>query len=61
MKYINPYEIATFIQFNNLDATTFKKFKRRLSAELELGDDEIIINSVKLHQNEIYELIDSIE
>ena len=61
MKYINPYEIATFIQFNNLDATTFKKFKRRLFAELELGDDEIIINSVKLHQNEIYELIDSIE
>ncbi len=61
MKYINPYEIASSIHFNNLDTPTFKKFKRRLSAELELGDDEIIINSVKLHQNEIYELIDSIE
>jgi len=61
MKYINPYEIASSIHFNNLDTTMFKKFKRRLSAELELGDDEIIINRVKLHQNEIYELIDSIE
>ena len=61
MKYINPYEIATFIQFNNLNTTTFKTFKKKLSAELELGDNEIIINDVKLHKNEIYELIDAIE
>jgi len=61
MKYINPYEIATFIHFNDLDQTTYKKFKRRLSAELELNDDEIIINGKELHQNEIYETVDLID
>ena len=61
MKYINPYEIATFIEFNNLDITTFKKFKRRLSAELELNDSRIVINGKELHQNEIYEVLDIID
>ncbi len=61
MKYINLYEIAQFIHFTNLDATTFKKFKRRLSAELELNDDEIIINNVSFQKNEIYEILDNID
>lgn len=61
MNYINPYEIADSIYFNNLDLTTFKKFKRRLSAELELNDSEIIINNVLLQKNEINETLDKID
>jgi len=61
MKYMNPYEIATFIKFNNLDITTFKKFKRRLFAELELNDGKVTVNGKALHQNEIYEIIDLID
>ena len=61
MRYINPYEMAKFIQVNKLDITTFKKFKKRLSAELELNDNEIIINNISFQNNEIYEILDSID
>jgi hypothetical protein len=61
MKYINVYEIANFINFNDLNITTFKKFKRRLSAEFELNDGEIFINGISISQSEMYEILDSVD
>jgi len=61
MKYINPYDIANSIDFDNLNITNLKKFKRRLSAELELNDGEIIINNIVYQQNDIYDMLDRID
>lgn len=61
MRYINIYEIAEAIKFPDLDKNNFKKFKRRLSAELELDNDEIVIGNNIYSKFEINEIIDSIE
>jgi len=61
MRYINPYNLADFMNFPNLDLMTFKKFKKRLTAELELNDDKININNLLFQKNEIVETIDNID
>jgi len=61
MQYINPFDIAKQIGFDNLNQNTFKKFKRRVFAELELNDDKIIVNNVILYRNEIYSILDEID
>jgi hypothetical protein len=61
MRYINLYEIAKFINFDHLSPTTFKKFKKRLSAEFELNDGEIFINGISISQSEMYEILDSVD
>lgn len=60
-KYINPYDIAKTIEFDNLNKENFKKFKKRVLNQLELFDDEIEIYNQKFSKNEIYEMLDAID
>ena len=61
MKYLNPYKVAEFIGFYELNSAVFKKFKKRLYAELELNDNEITINNVVFQKNDIYEILSNID
>jgi len=61
MKYINPYDLAFVIQFNDLDGQNLKKFKRRFFAELELFDEEIKIKNRVFSKSECVEVINEID
>jgi len=61
MKFINPYDIAKYINFKDLDLSTYKKFKKILMTELELNNGKIKIDNKILYQNEIYDLLEIID
>jgi hypothetical protein len=61
MKYINPYDISERIQFKDLKSDNFKKFKRRLLAELDLSDNELTIRNQTYTLNDFNELTKQIE
>lgn len=61
MKFINPFDIAELVKFNNLTLTNFKKFKKRLQAEMELNEGIINIKSIIIQQSDIYEVLDLID
>lgn len=61
MKFINPYDLAFNIKFNNLGKKNIKKFKKILFSELDLFDEEINIKNKTFTKNECYETINEIE
>lgn len=61
MKFINPYDLAFILNFDDLDGYNLKKFKKKLFAELELFDNEIKIKNKNYSKSECLKIINEIE